>query len=84
MKKALWIAALALCSVSGAWAQVGKAAAETQEAVQQKVEEHKAENAARNSGPVGKAVNKTKAKYHKARAKHASNKAKHSLEKAVN
>lgn len=83
MKKLLLIAALAACSVTGAWAQVGKAASETADAVGHKIDEKRADDAAQKSGPVGKVVNKTKSSYHKAQAKRSTSKAKKSLQKAV-
>lgn len=83
MKKILVVAALAAFTAGGAWAQVDKAASEANDAVQHKVEEKRADDAAAKSGPVGKVVNKTKAGYHKAQAKHSTKKAKQSMKKAV-
>lgn len=78
-----WIAIAALILIGTAQAQVGKAASEAADAVEHKIDEKRADNAAAKSGPVGKVVNKTKAGYHKAQAKRSATKAKQSAKKAV-
>jgi hypothetical protein len=76
-------AALALMGTASiATAQVGKAASEASDSVEHKMEQKQAESDAKKSGPVGKAVNKTKAKYHKSRSKNSADKAKQSLKNA--
>ncbi|MPM54744.1 hypothetical protein SDC9_101524 [bioreactor metagenome] len=83
MKKILVATALGIFAATSAFAQLDKAAADANEAAQHKVEEKKAENQAAKSGPVGKAVNKTKAKYHKAQSQHHAKKAKTEVKNAV-
>lgn len=72
-----------LAAGTAANAQVGKAASEATDAAQHKIDEKRADSAAQKSGPVGKAVNKTKAAYHKNRAKASAHKAKQSLKNAA-
>ena len=83
MKHWIAISALVLIGTSTAQAQVGKAASEAADAVEHKIYEKRADNAAAKSGPVGKVVNKTKAGYHKSQAKRSATKAKQSAKKAV-
>ncbi len=83
MKHWIVIMGLALAGVGSAHAQAAKAASEAADAVEHKIEEKRADNAAAKSGPVGKVVNKTKAGYHKAQSKRSANKAKASAKKAV-
>ncbi len=76
-------ASLSLLAAAGtATAQVGKAAAEASDSAEHKIEQKRAENEAQKGGPVGKAVNNTKAGYHKKRSEHSANKAKKSLKNA--
>ncbi|MEB0059646.1 MULTISPECIES: hypothetical protein [unclassified Variovorax] len=81
MKKILF-ALVASVAVLSANAQVGKAASEATDSVQHKIDEKRADSAAKKSGPVGKAVNNVKSGYHKNRAKRSANKAKQSLKNA--
>ena len=82
MKKIL-LALVASLVVLGAHAQIGKAASEATDSVQHKIDEKRADSAAKKSGPVGKAVNNVKSGYHKNRAKASAKKAKKSLKDAV-
>lgn len=66
-----------------AHAQVGKAASEAVDAADHKIEEKRADAKAKDSGPVGKVVNKTKSKYHQQRSKQSAENAKQSLKKAA-
>lgn len=76
-------AALALMGTATvATAQVGKAASEASDSAEHKIDQKRAENEAKKSGPVGKVVNNTKAEYHKSRSKHSADKAKQSLKNA--
>lgn len=81
MKKILF-ALVASVAVLSAHAQVGKAASEATDSVQHKIDEKRADSAAKKSGPVGKAVNNVKSSYHKNRAKRSADKAKQSLKNA--
>lgn len=83
MKHWIVILGLALAGAGSAHAQAAKAASEAADAVEHKIDEKRAENAAAKSGPVGKVVNKTKAGYHKSQSKRSANKAKESAKKAV-
>lgn len=74
---------LAIFSAGTASAQVGKAAAEASDAAEHKIEQKRAEDEAKKSGPVGKAVNNAKADYHQSRSKNSAEKAKHSLKKST-
>jgi len=65
-----------------AHAQVGKAVSEAANAVEHKVDEKRADNEAKKSGPVGKAVNKVKSGYHKNRADSSAAKAKKAVKNA--
>ncbi|ADX47749.1 hypothetical protein C8246_19990 [Paracidovorax avenae] len=76
-------AAAALLAGHAAHAQVGKAASEAADATEHKIDQKRAENDAKHSGPVGKAVNNVKADYHKNRAHHSKEKAKESLKKST-
>ncbi len=67
-------AAAALLGGHAAHAQVGKAASEAADATEHKIDQKRAENDAKHSGPVGKAVNNAKAGYHKNRAEHSKEK----------
>ena len=84
MKKPLiaLTATLGLLAFGPSYAQLDKAASETANAAEHKIDEKRAENEASKSGPVGKAVNKTKASYHKNRAKASATKAKKALKDA--
>jgi hypothetical protein len=72
-------ASMTLLTVGMANAQVSEAASNAADAAQHKIEEKRAENDAKKSGPVGKAVNNVKAGYHKQRSKHSAHKAKKAL-----
>ena len=76
------LAIAAATTVFAAHAQVGKAASEATDAAQQKIDQKQAEHKAAKSGPVGKAVNNTKATYHKHQADRSAHKAKQSLKDA--
>ena len=67
---------------AGAHAQVGKAASEAANSVEHKVDQKRAENEAKKSGPVGKAVNNVKSGYHKNRSEASKQKAKKALKDA--
>lgn len=84
MKKLIAITIAAAFATSAAYAQIDKAASETANAAEHKIDEKRAESEAKKSGPVGKVVNKTKAKYHKEKSKRSASKAKQSLKNAVN
>jgi hypothetical protein len=88
MKKLLATTATALslalfAGLSPVQAQVGKAASEAADAADHKVQEKRADAKARESGPVGKAVNNVKSGYHKKRSKQSAENAKESLKKAT-
>ncbi len=84
MKKIILATALGLLAATSAFAQLDKAASNAGEAVDQKIEQKKAENdAAKSTNPVSKAVNNTKAEYHKAQSKRHSTKAKKAAKKVV-
>lgn len=84
MKKTLiaLTAAMSLLAFGAAHAQLGKAASETANAAEHKIDEKRAESDAKKSGPVGKVVNKAKAGYHKNRANSSATKAKKALKDA--
>ena len=82
MKKILFAAISSLALLGGAHAQVGKAASEATDAAKHKIDEKRADNAAKKSGPVGKAVNNVKSGYHKNRAASSADKAKKALKNA--
>lgn len=83
MNKALIAFAAALTLAAGAAnAQVGKAASEATDSAKHKIDEKRADNEAKKSGPVGKAVNNVKSGYHKNRAANSADKAKKSLKNA--
>lgn len=63
----------------GATAQVDRAASEATEAAQHRADQMRAEGKAANSGPVGKAVNNTKAEVHKKMAEHDEKEAREAL-----
>ena len=69
-------------AVGAAHAQVGKAASEAANSVEHKVDQKRAENEAKKSGPVGKAVNNVKSGYHKNRSEASKQKAKKALKDA--
>lgn len=83
MKKFFVATTITLFAATSAFAQLGQAASDAGEAVNQKVEQKQAENAAAKSGPVGKVVNGTKAQYHKAQSKRHAEKAKKNVKKAL-
>lgn len=90
MKKLLLATAISLAFAAGlstAHAQVGKAASEAAseaaDAADHKVKEKQADAKAKDSGPVGKAVNNVKSDYHKKRSKQSADNAKESLKKAT-
>lgn len=74
--------ALSVLALGSAHAQVGKAASDAADSVEHKVEQKRADNEAKKSGPVGKAVNKVKSGYHKNRAEDSKNDAKKALKNA--
>ncbi|RZM02553.1 MAG: hypothetical protein EOP73_09080 [Variovorax sp.] len=76
---ALLIASFAVVS---AQAQIGKAASEATDAAKHKIDEKRADSAAKKSGPVGKAVNNVKSGYHKNRSQNSADKAKRALKDA--
>lgn len=81
MKKTVFALAMTL-ALSGAWAQVGKAASEATDAVKHKIDQKRAENEAQKSGPVGKVVNDVKSGYHKKQSERSADKAKKALKDA--
>lgn len=83
MKKILLAAAIGVLATTSAFAQLDKAATDAADSAEHKVEQKKAENEAAKSGPVGKAVNGTKAEYHKAQSKRNAKSAKKALKKSV-
>lgn len=83
MKRALLATAITLLATTSAFAQLDKAATDAADAAEHKVEQKKAESDAKKSGPVGKAVNNTKAKYHKSQANRNAKSAKKALKKTV-
>jgi len=74
---------LSIFAAGAAQAQVGKAAAEASDAAEHKIEEKRADDKAKKSGPVGKAVNNVKSDYHKSRSKNSADKAKQSLKNST-
>lgn len=76
--KTLIALAMSVAAV-GAYAQLDKAASNASDAVQHKADQKRAEAKAADSGPVGKAVNNTKAEYHKEMADHNAKEAKDAL-----
>ena len=70
-------------AMAGANAQVGKAASEATDAAKHKIDQKRAESEAKDSGPVGKAVNNAKAGYHKKQAERSTKKAKQAVKDAV-
>ena len=83
MKKHLLAAAVGILATTSAFAQLDKAASEATSAADHKIEQKQAEGEAQKSGPVGKAVNNTKAEYHKAQSKRHAKKAKKAVKKSV-
>lgn len=86
MKKLLIATAIsfaAAAALSPVHAQVGKAASEAADAADHKVKEKQADAKAKDSGPVGKAVNNVKSDYHNKRSKQSAENAKESLKKAT-
>lgn len=73
---------LTLLMAGTASAQVGKAASEATDAAKHKIDEKRADNEAKKSGPVGKAVNNVKSGYHKNRSESSADKAKKALKNA--
>ena len=59
--------------------KASKIATDANDALNHKADQKRAENKAANSGPVGKAVNNTKAEYHKGMAEHNANEVKEEL-----
>ena len=62
-------------------ADVGKAASEATDAAKHKIDQKRAEKKEKESGPVGKAVNDVKGKYHENRAGAAAENAKDAMKK---
>ena len=86
LKKLLLATAIsfaAAAALSPVHAQVGKAASEAADAADHKVKEKQADAKAKDSGPVGKAVNNVKSDYHNKRSKQSAENAKESLKKAT-
>ncbi|CAB5711457.1 Uncharacterised protein [Delftia tsuruhatensis] len=86
MKKLLTATAVVFAFTAGLpplHAQVAKAASEAADAADHKVQEKRAEARAKDSGPVGKAVNNVKSDYHKKRSRQSAENAKESLKKAA-
>ena len=80
MKTTKTLIALAVSLAAfGANAQVDQAAKDARQAAQHRVDQQRAENKAAESGAVGKAVNNTKAEYHKNMAEHNANEVKEEL-----
>ena len=80
MKTTKTLIALAVSLAAfGANAQVDQAAKDASQAAQHSVDQQRAENKAADSGAVGKAVNNTKAEYHKNMAEHNANEVKEEL-----
>lgn len=73
---------ITLLAAGTANAQIGKAASEATDAAKHKIDEKRADNDAKKSGPIGKAVDNVKSGYHKNRAKSSIGKAKKSLKNA--
>ena len=67
---------------ANASAQVGKAASEATDAARHKIDEKRADDESKKSGPVGKAVTNVKSDYHTNRSKNSADKAKQSLKNA--
>ena len=86
MKKNALIGILLSASLVGlsniAAAQVSKAASEATDAAKHKIDEKRADDEAKKSGPVGKAVNNVKSDYHNNRSRNSAEKAKQSLKNA--
>ncbi len=71
--------AAALLLALPAQAQLGKAASEATESAKQKIDQKRAESAAKEGGPVDKAVNNVKAKVHEHKSKAAAENAKDAI-----
>lgn len=86
MKKNILAVLLVSASFMGlgatANAQLSKAASEATDSAKHKIDEKRADDEAKKSGPVGKAVNNVKSDYHKNRSKNSADKAKQSLKNA--
>ena len=67
----------------GAHAEIGKAASDASDAAKHKMEQQRAESKAKESGPVGKAVNDVKAEYHGKQAERQTENAKKELKKST-
>ena len=76
--KTLIALAISMAAI-GASAQVDKAASNAADAAQHKVDQKRAEAKAADSGPIGKAVNNTKAEYHEKMAEKDTKDAKKAL-----
>lgn len=75
---------IAALVVSGAvQAQVSKAASEATDSAKHKINQKRADDEAKKSGPVGKVVNGVKSDYHKNRSEASAGKAKKSLKDAL-
>ena len=64
---------------AAAHAQVDKAASEAADSVKHKIDQKRAESKAKESGPVGKAVNNVKGEYHEHKSKAAAKNAKEAV-----
>lgn len=75
------LAAATLLGLAGAVqaADVGKAASEATDAARHKIDQKRAESQAKESGPVGKAVNNLKSEYHEHKSKAAAKDAKEAV-----
>lgn len=71
--------ALGVDSTKSGTVKPGQAATDAKDAIEHKVEQKRAEDKAAASGPIGKAVNNTKAEYHKGMAEKNKNDAKDAL-----
>lgn len=76
------LALAASLTVFAANAQLGAAASDAADAASHKIDQKRADSAAKDSGPIGKAVNGVKSDYHKSRAQSSANKAKKELKNA--
>lgn len=77
------IALAATMASFGAMAQIDQAVKDSREALEHRSEQLNAERKAADSGPIGKAVNNTKAEYHKKMAEHHQKEAAKELKGAI-
>ena len=77
------IALAATMASFGAMAQIDQAVKDSREAIEHRTDQVGAERKAAESGPIGKAVNNTKAEYHKKMAEHHEKEAIKELKQAM-